>query len=90
MATYCIHLNLNEVVVSDLATFMGHVDKIHKEHYRQPLPTRDILKISQYLEAVQGNNKNNNESSLSEEDDESETNINDNDKMEKKDLCLSM
>jgi len=89
VATYCIQLNLNEVDVSDLATFMGHADKIHKEHYRQPLPTRDILKISQYLEAVQGNNKNNNESS-SEKDDESETNINNNDKMEKKDSCLSM
>ena len=55
MATYCIQLNLNDVEVSDLATFMGHSEKIHKNHYRQPLATRDILRISQYLEAVQGN-----------------------------------
>lgn len=33
---------------------MGHAETIHREHYRQPLASRDILKISQYLEAVQG------------------------------------
>jgi len=36
VATYYIQLNLNEVEVSELATFMGHADKIHKQHYRQP------------------------------------------------------
>lgn len=41
---------------------MGHSDKIHKDHYRQPLASRDILKISQYLEAVQGTNNNTNNS----------------------------
>ncbi|XP_067208798.1 uncharacterized protein [Linepithema humile] len=55
VATYCIQLNLDEIDVSDLATFMGHSEKIHKDHYRQPLASRDILKVSQYLEAVQGN-----------------------------------
>lgn len=54
VATYCIQLNLNDVQVSDLATFMGHTEKIHKDHYRLPLASRDILNISQYLEAVQG------------------------------------
>ncbi|XP_024893456.1 uncharacterized protein LOC112468487 [Temnothorax curvispinosus] len=49
VATHCIQLNL-----TDLATFMGHAEKIHREHYRQPLASRDILKILQYLEAVQG------------------------------------
>ncbi|XP_077280471.1 uncharacterized protein LOC143907508 isoform X2 [Temnothorax americanus] len=57
VATYCIQLNLNDMEVSDLATFMGHSEKIHKDHYRQPLATRDILQISQYLEAVQGNDQ---------------------------------
>lgn len=47
-------MNLNDVEVSDLATFMSHADKIHKQHYRQSQASRDILKISQYLEAVQG------------------------------------
>lgn len=57
IATHCIQLNLNDTDVSDLATFMGHADKIHRKHYRQPVATRDILKISRYLEAVsqQGN-----------------------------------
>jgi len=30
IATYCIQLNLNDVEISELATFMGHADKIHK------------------------------------------------------------
>lgn len=63
IATHCIQLNLTECDVSDLATFMGHADKIHREHYRQPLASRDILKISQYLEAVQGTTQDNNETS---------------------------
>lgn len=62
VATYCIQLNLNDIEVSDLATFMGHSEKIHKNCYRQPLVTRDILKISQYLEAVQGNQHSSDES----------------------------
>jgi len=63
IATSCIQLNLNDVDVLDLATFMGHADKIYREHYRQPLASRDIVKISQYLEAVQGNTQSDNESS---------------------------
>lgn len=60
IATHCIQFNLNDTEVSDLATFMGHADKIHKEHYRQaPQASRDILKISRYLEAVQGYNSEN-------------------------------
>ncbi|XP_046616551.1 uncharacterized protein LOC124303421 [Neodiprion virginianus] len=40
--------------VSDLANFMGHHDKIHKEIYRQPIAQRDIVKISKLLELAQG------------------------------------
>lgn len=40
IATHCIQLNLNDVEVSELATFMGHADKIHKQHYRQPQASR--------------------------------------------------
>lgn len=76
VATYCIKLNLTDIDISDLATFMGHADKIHREHYRQPLASRDILKISQYLEAVQGNIQDSEESSSdSEKDDKSERSI---------------
>lgn len=58
LATHCIQFNLNDTEVTDLATFMGHADKIHRDHYRQPLASRDILKISQYLEAVRGDTQN--------------------------------
>ncbi|XP_067217009.1 uncharacterized protein [Linepithema humile] len=74
VATYCIQLNLSDIDVSDLATFMGHAEKIHREHYRQPLASRDILKISQYLEAVQGNAQDLNESSSDSEHEEDEEN----------------
>lgn len=54
IATHCIQFEFNDTDISDLATFMGHADKIHKQYYRQPQASRDILKISKYLEAVQG------------------------------------
>lgn len=76
VATYCIQLNLNDIDVSDLATFMGHSDKIHKDHYRQPLASRDILKISQYLEAVQGNIDNIEEDSDSNSENDRNLNCN--------------
>jgi len=74
VATYCIQLNLSDIDVSDLATFMGHAEKIHREYYRQPLASRNIFKISQYLEAVQGNAQNLNESSSDSEYEENEEN----------------
>ncbi|XP_018393352.1 PREDICTED: suppressor of Mek1-like, partial [Cyphomyrmex costatus] len=41
--------------INDLAKFMGHSDKIHKDYYRQPVATTDVVKVSRYLEMVQGN-----------------------------------
>lgn len=65
IATHCIQLNINDTDISDLATFMGHADKVHREHYRQPQASRDILKISRYLEVVQGDTQDaSNESEL--------------------------
>lgn len=95
VATHCIQLNLTDIDVSDLATFMGHAEKIHRDHYRQPLASRDILKISQYLEAVQGNTQEMNESSSDSdyEDDEKavpeDNNNNDMTLMDKDDSFLS-
>ncbi|XP_071652510.1 uncharacterized protein [Temnothorax longispinosus] len=54
IATTCIHYNLSENEISTLANFMGHADKIHLSHYRQPVIEKEILEISQYLEAAQG------------------------------------
>ncbi|XP_071581740.1 uncharacterized protein [Temnothorax nylanderi] len=89
VATYCIQLNLNDMEVSDLATFMGHSEKIHKDHYRQPLATRDILQISQYLEAVQGNDQHANSESSTESniDDELYDQAKDFNRDEKENAC---
>lgn len=54
VATMCINFNLTENEVSDLANFLGHAEKIHRDHYRQPIITREILQISKLLEVVQG------------------------------------
>jgi hypothetical protein len=54
IATQSVILNLNETDVTDLASFMGHAEKIHKDHYRMPLPAREITKISALLELAQG------------------------------------
>lgn len=54
IATACITLNLEEQEISDLANFMGHAEKIHKHIYRQPVLSRDILRMSRLLEAAQG------------------------------------
>ncbi|XP_071653728.1 uncharacterized protein [Temnothorax longispinosus] len=82
IATHCIQLNLNDTDVTDLATFMGHADKIHRQHYRQPLASRDILKISKYLEAVQGtqdtNTQDSNDESSSDMELEMQTNSKEN------------
>ncbi|XP_066585722.1 uncharacterized protein [Prorops nasuta] len=56
VATNCIALNLSSNEVTDLADFMGHHEKIHLKHYRQPLLSKDILGISKILEHAQGYN----------------------------------
>lgn len=53
IATTCLSLNLEDQEVADLASFMGHAEKIHKDIYRQPL-SREILRMSKILEAAQG------------------------------------
>lgn len=32
IATMCVNFNLTETQISDLADFLGHADKIHKEN----------------------------------------------------------
>ncbi|XP_044760397.1 uncharacterized protein LOC123317850 [Coccinella septempunctata] len=51
----CANFNLKDNQVADLANYMGHTEKIHKEIYRQPVLTREIVHISKLLEAVQEN-----------------------------------
>lgn len=66
IATICIHYNLTENEISTLANFMGHADKIHLTHYRQPVIEKEILEISQYLEAAQGAGENESDSNDSD------------------------
>lgn len=54
IATHSVLLNLSECEVTDLANFMGHSEKIHKDHYRIPIIARDIEKMSRLLELAQG------------------------------------
>ncbi|XP_011689959.1 PREDICTED: uncharacterized protein LOC105451287 [Wasmannia auropunctata] len=62
IATKCISLNLLDHQVSDLANHLGHKDKIHKEYYRQPIASREILQVSKLLEYAQGQEENEDES----------------------------
>lgn len=66
IATTCIKLNLEEDEVTDLANFMGHDEKIHRNIYRQPVASRDILRVSRLLEVAQGRNEEDKENSSDE------------------------
>lgn len=57
IATRSILLDLENQEISDLAHFMGHNEAIHRSHYRIPIVTRDIIKMSKLLEIAQGNNE---------------------------------
>lgn len=71
IATNCIHLNLSENEVADVANFMGHAEKIHREHYRQPIVSREILRMSKVLELAQlGDDDDKDDESDSESEDE--------------------
>ena len=54
LATQCADMNIDENQVVDLANFMGHAEKIHREHYRQPVARRDVCGISKLLETASG------------------------------------
>lgn len=54
IATNCINLNLSESEVVDVADFMGHSSRIHKDHYRQPIIRTKILRMSRVLQLAQG------------------------------------
>lgn len=69
-------MELADTEVSDLANFMGHAEKIHKEIYRQPVVSRDILNITQHLEAAHGCGSQNTEESFSEDSNNDEEEIN--------------
>ncbi|XP_031358186.1 uncharacterized protein LOC116181886 [Photinus pyralis] len=54
IATECAVMDLSENTIKDVAMFMGHAEDIHNKIYRLPVQTRDIVRMSRVLEAVQG------------------------------------
>lgn len=55
IATVCVSLKLSDTVIADVAEHMGHAEKVHREYYRQNTIDRQIVQMSQILEAAQGN-----------------------------------
>lgn len=57
MATLCISFDLNDSGVAEVAAYLGHHDKIHREYYRKNPVQNEFVKISQLLEKAQGNDE---------------------------------
>ncbi|XP_043474437.1 uncharacterized protein LOC122506369 [Leptopilina heterotoma] len=57
VATMGTILNLDEQKVLELAKFLGHRKDIHKEIYRRPIESQEILTMSEVLEAARGGRK---------------------------------
>lgn len=69
VATLGVNLNLTDIEITDLANFMGHEEKIHREHYRMPVVHREILQMSRLLESASGKNENENNLNNKEKND---------------------
>lgn len=54
VATMCVSMELSENSVSEVADFMGHHEKIHRQYYRQMPIVREIVKMSRILQSAQG------------------------------------
>ncbi|XP_074028803.1 uncharacterized protein [Leptinotarsa decemlineata] len=67
LATQSALLDLDDVEVGDLANFMGHAEKIHRDHYRLPVAVREVGRISQLLEMGIGKGKGNLSSDTTQE-----------------------
>ncbi|XP_043275885.1 uncharacterized protein [Venturia canescens] len=68
IATRCIQLNLKSGQVTNLANFLGHEEKIHKDIYRQPVLETDIIEMSKILKIAQGHDDSSDESEENETD----------------------
>lgn len=69
----CVNYDLTECQVSDLANFMGHADRSHKDHYHQLILTRKIIHVSKLLEAVQGESQDSVDSDISDTEIDADT-----------------
>lgn len=55
MASMCISLELDDNHVSEVAKFMGHSEKVHRDFYRHNKIEREVVRMTQLLEVAQGN-----------------------------------
>lgn len=55
LATQAAYLDLDDTEVGDLANFMGHAEKIHRDHYSIPITSREVQRVSGVLEFGIGN-----------------------------------
>ncbi|XP_044596714.1 uncharacterized protein LOC123273378 [Cotesia glomerata] len=55
-ATTVASLKIDECQIYDVSNFMGHAEKIYRDHYRQAVVTRDVCGVSQILEVASGVN----------------------------------
>lgn len=56
MATSSHMDDIDDQEVNELANFMGHARQIHEQHYRIPVATRDIVRMSKLLRKRCGDN----------------------------------
>lgn len=54
MASVAITMELGDNAISELSDFMGHAEEVHRKYYRINPKERQIIHISQYLEAATG------------------------------------
>jgi len=84
IATVSISLDISEhEVMSDPADFMGHLEKIHKSHYRQSIITK-VLAVSRLLKYAEGGD------TTDESDDNVDENENDLNNDSNSDLSLNI
>ncbi|KAL6421398.1 hypothetical protein ACFW04_011791 [Cataglyphis niger] len=57
VVTLRVNLNLMDTEIMDLANFIGHENKIHREYYRMPVVHREILQMSKIITICKRNSR---------------------------------
>lgn len=73
-ATEAVAQELSDNGISMLAEFLGHSEKVQKEHYRQPVLVRDVVQMATFFEQAM-TVENSNDSDYSESDDSKEEDL---------------
>jgi len=75
IASMCIGMNLSDTVIGEVAQFMGHHEKIHREYYRHNTIDREVVQMSQLLKVAQGHVDEKMNDSCNESDDDNDDEI---------------